>query len=97
MATHRDYKISRWSSDEALVCYYEGEYQGIVPELGGDAVSTYVRTAKVREVLFRFDGDCTERKLRTFLNDKLNVEGALTSIPEQVRKSAPVLKERTIA
>jgi len=94
MATHRDYKISRFSADEALVRFYEGEYQDVRDELTGDTERRYVRTKVGRVEEFQFDGDCTERKLVTFLNDKLNVEGGATSVPEQVRKSTPTLRAR---
>lgn len=94
MVTHQDYKISRWSADEALVRFYEGGYQDVRDELTGETVSTYVRTGRPREVLYTFDGDCTFESLRAFLDDKLNTEGRMTSIPEQVRKRAPSLAVR---
>jgi hypothetical protein len=95
MATHRDYKIAYHSPDKALVRFYEGEYQDIVPEEGGDAVRTYVRTGTPREQLFTFDHDCTYERLVDFLDNELNSEGAKTSIPEQVRKRAPALSVRS--
>lgn len=99
MATHRDYKIARVietaGSVTVLVRVYEGEYRDIADPTGGDPVRTYVRARKVREKELEFDPAAyTPARLRGHLDDLLSREGALTSIPEHVRKRAPVLQAR---
>ena len=94
MATHRSYHVQRWGADSAHVLFHEGEYQDVEDELTGDTEWRYVRTKVGRVEEFQFDGDCTYELLCDFLDDKLNTESNLTSIPEQVRKSAPTLRAR---
>lgn len=94
MATHRSYHVQHWDANSARVLFHGGEYQDVRDELTGDTERRYVRTKAGRVEAFQFDGDCTYKLLCDFLDDKLNTEGSLTSIPGQVRKSAPTLRAR---
>jgi hypothetical protein len=98
MATHRDYKIVRFSVDRAAVRFFEGEYQTPVddPNIGELATDpVYVRTSGGDLVSYDFASDCTYERLVDFLNDKLSSIGSLDSIPEQVRVREPDLIEKT--